>query len=35
MDREDRLIARAKKALARRLGMPGAAIDSPLRCVTS
>jgi len=28
MDREDRLIARAKKALSRRLGMPGAAIDS-------
>jgi len=29
MNREDRLIARAKKALARRLGAPGAAIDSP------
>ncbi len=29
MDREDRLIARAKKALARRLAAPGAAIDSP------
>lgn len=29
MDREDRLIARAKKALARRLGTPGAAMDSP------
>ena len=29
MDREDRLIARAKKALARRLGTPGAAMDLP------
>ena len=29
MTREDRLIARAKKALARRLAVPGAAIDSP------
>lgn len=29
MDREDRLIARAKKALARRLGTPGEAINSP------
>ena len=30
MTREDRLIARAKKALARRLGTPGAAINSPV-----
>ena len=29
MTREDRLIARAKKALARRLAVPGAVIDSP------
>lgn len=29
MTREDRLIARAKKALARRLGAPGALLDSP------
>lgn len=29
MTKEDRLIARAKKALARRLGAPGAALDSP------
>ncbi len=29
MTREDRLIARAKKVLARRLGNPGAALDSP------
>lgn len=29
MTKEDRLIARAKKALARRLAAPGAALDSP------
>lgn len=29
MTKEDRLIARAKKVLARRLGTPGAALDSP------
>ncbi len=29
MTKEDRLIARAKKVLARRLGTPGAVLDSP------